>query len=119
MYRPPYSRGYSVAQAMFMNEFPGLLDFPTVRPETVVIMGDFNLHLDAITDSYLKQFLQCLQSFGFKHHDKTPTYTSGHILDLIITRKGDKISEVSDPLTDYFISDHCFTSCYVEQSRPP
>ena len=40
-------------------------------------------------------------------------------MDLIITRKGEKFTEISEPLSDYFISDHCFVSCRVEQRRPP
>ena len=104
---------------MFVNKFSDFLENLSLRSEPIVILGDFNLHVDDKKDCYSKRFLQCLQSFGFKQQVNSPTHTSGHILDLIITRKGDKISDVSVPNSYYFIFDHCFTSCYIQQSRPP
>ena len=119
VYRPPYSEGHPVTQSMFMNEFSDFLENLSLRPEPIVIFGDFNLHVDNKKDCYSKQFLQCLQLFGFKQHVNSPTHTSGHILDLSITRKGNTISDVSVLNSNLFISDHCFTSCYIQQSRPP
>ena len=119
VYRPPYSEKHPVTQTMFITEFSDQLENLSLTPDPIVILGDFNLHLDDKTDYYSTQFLKCLQSFGFKQHVSMPTHTSGHILDLIITRKGDKISDVSRPRASYFISDHCFASCYIQQCRPP
>ncbi|XP_060590708.1 uncharacterized protein LOC132745754 [Ruditapes philippinarum] len=118
IYRPPYSKSHPVTQATFLNEFPELLDRVLLKPEPVVILGDFNLHLDNDDDCYAKRFAECLQSYGLEQHVKTPTHTSGHVLDSIITRKADRLN-VSKPVTDYFISDHSFTTCHIEQSRPP
>ena len=84
----------------------------------MIILGDFNLHLDNDIDCYAKRFAECLQSYGLLQHVQTSTHTSGHVLDLIITRKADKLN-VSKPVTDYFISDHSFTTCKIEQCRPP
>ena len=74
-----------------MTEFPDILENLSLRPHPVVILGNFYLHVVNKKDSYAKQVLQYLQSFGFKQHVNSPTHASGHILDLIITRKGDKI----------------------------
>ena len=84
-----------------------------------MLLGDFNIHIDNKLDCYTKQFHDCLKTFGLVQHVKTSTHTSGHILDLIVTKKEEKHVCVSEPLTDYFISDHCFVSCVIEQLRPP
>ena len=79
--RSPYSERNPVTRAMFMNEFSDLLENLSLRSAPIVILGDFNLHVDDKKDCYSKQFLQCLKSFGFKQHVNSQTHTSGHILD--------------------------------------
>lgn len=118
IYRPPYSEKHPVILAKFITEFTQLLESIVLKTEPVIIMGDFNIHLDNVTDCYSKQFNQCLQSFGLIQHVVNPTHVSGHTLDLIISRKGDK-TDISEPVTDYFISDHSFVTCSIQQVRPP
>lgn len=56
----------------------------------MIILGDFNLHVDNNVDCYSKRFTECLQFNGLIQHVKALRHTSGHALDLIITRKTDK-----------------------------
>jgi exonuclease III len=87
IYRPPYSERHRVTQAMFMNEFTDLLEQLSQRSEPMVLIGDFNLHVDNKSDCYTNKFMQCLHTFGFVQRVKYPTHIKGHIQDLIITRK--------------------------------
>ena len=119
IYRPPYSERHPFTLASFIQEFTEFLERVSLYTTPIVIMGDFNIHMDNASDCYTKQFHHCLKTFDLIQNVTTKTHTGGHILDLIITRKGDKHTKVSEPLSDYYISDHCFVSCFIEQCRPP
>ena len=65
----------------------------------------FNLHVDSSCDVNAEHFGDLLASFDLKQWVTGPTHTSGHTLDLIITRHQCNLIEdvmVHDPL----ISDH-------------
>ena len=46
-----------------------------------------------------------------------PTHTSGHTLDLIITRAGE-LSPLAPPTTDTLVSDHFAVNCYFPIEKP-
>jgi hypothetical protein len=118
IYRPPYSPNHRITQSQFLNEFPSLLDEATAYSDSVLILGDLNIHFDNENDIYANQLTSLLHSYDIKQEVCVPTHISGHILDVIISRGSDRI-EVSNPIADYFISDHCFTSCSVSTPKPP
>lgn len=51
----------------------------------VIIVGDFNIHVDDSTNSTTKEFLSIMDSFNFVQHVAGPTHTAGHTLDLVFT----------------------------------
>ena len=104
---------------MFMTEFTDFLDQVTTRSESLVLLGDFNIQIDKSEDCYTKKFLQCLKSYGLVQHVDAPTHSSGHILDLVITKYEDRQMNIAKPVPDYYISDHCLVSCNIEHFRPP
>ena len=63
----------------------------------------FNIHVDDTNDSNGKRLLRLLQSSQCIQHVRGPTHTGGHILDLIVTRDDEP---VSDMVVGEFISDH-------------
>ena len=119
IYRPPYSSVQPVTLAAFITEFTEFLNNITTGSESQVFLGDFNIHVDKSQDCYANQFQKCLKGSGLVQHVHFPTHTSGHTLDLIITKKDDKHLKIVDPFPDYYISDHCFVTCRIEQMRPP
>lgn len=64
IYRPPYSERHPITQAKLITEFTQSLESIVLKTEPVIKMGDFNIHMDKVTDCYSKQFNQCLQTFG-------------------------------------------------------
>lgn len=60
-------------------------------PEEVLIMGDFNFHIDDLTNFYAREFLNLLDTFNMSQHVNEPTHQSGHTLDLLITRQGSNL----------------------------
>src|ERR1700730_10467952 len=99
VYRPP-----SCSKAAFLSDFALLLEDLATSPSEFVAMGDFNIHLDDPVDTYSTSLKTLLETFDLKQHISSPTHTSGHILDLLITKSTSSIS--SPGLTEFFLSDH-------------
>ena len=97
LYRPPQH------STVFFNELAELFSIITTEFDSLVIAGDFNIHVDNSEDNRAKELSVLLDVFGLQQHVKHPTHNRGHILDLIIT-KGLNISNVI--VTDIALSDH-------------
>ena len=105
IYRPPPSQvnGFTVRQ--FLDEFTKLLEILIVSRGQLLILGDFNFHLDNMHDYCTKQFLDLLSLFNLTQHVSGPTHNLGRTLDLVITRSTEDIlSNIT--IRNSFISDH-------------
>lgn len=63
-----------------------MLEEVVVYPEELLIVGDFNFHMDT-ADRYAEQCGSLLELFNLKEHVTVATHRSGHILDLVLSRK--------------------------------
>lgn len=101
---------------IFFEEFTSLLELLSTYSSNVVIMGDFNLHVDDVTDAAALRFLDLLDAFGFVQHIKGATHSCGHTLDLVITQPTCCPTHINvDPPV---ISDHGLVSCSLILARP-
>ena len=91
VYRPTPSRSNGFTVRQFINEFTTLLEVLTVSQGQLLILGDFNFHVDDLNDCCTKQFLNLLLSFNLVQHVLDPTHELGHCLDLVITRSSDNM----------------------------
>ena len=91
MYMPPYSIAHPVTVAHFVDEFTAYLESTVLIKEPVIIMGDFNLHVDDPSDTEAKKVCDMLDSLGLEQHVKHPTHIQGHTLELVITRCCDSL----------------------------
>ena len=64
----------------------------------------------------LSSFLELLQSFSLTQHVEVATHSSGHTLDLIITRKTDNLIS-SLPGAVCLFSDHMPVFCELDMSK--
>ena len=87
-----------------------------VHNAEVVIVGDFNIHLDELHDNNAKQFQKLLLSYGLQQHVSQPTHKHGHWLDLIIT--WDNAHLVSNISFHPGLSDHCAITCLLSMQKP-
>ena len=99
VYGPP-----SNSKPQFIDDFSTLLEDLVLSQSDLVIMGDFNLQIDSPDDHYVASFLTLLDTFDLKQHISTPTHSSGHILDLLITRNSSTLP--SHEIVEPFLSDH-------------
>ena len=70
--------------------------------EVLLITGDFNFHLDDSLNNDSHKFNELLETFGLLQHVKGPTHTSGHTLDLLISRSTNDIKVCSLRSTSFY-----------------
>ena len=100
IYRPPSS-----SKSDFILEFSSLHEDLATSPSELIITGDFNVHVDQPNCSFSSSFLSLLDVFSLTQHVTFPTHSSGHTLDLLITRScSTTISGIN--FTDPNLSDH-------------
>ena len=111
IYRPPGP--YSI----FMDEFSEFAADVVTHSDNVLLIGDFNIHVNNSSDSLAKAFLSIMDTFGFKQHVQQPTHTGGNTLDLILTR-GVEITDLCVSPYTSALSDHCLLTFQVVVSCP-
>uniref|UniRef100_A0A3P9AYQ0 HD domain-containing protein n=1 Tax=Maylandia zebra TaxID=106582 RepID=A0A3P9AYQ0_9CICH len=77
IYRPPgpYTE--------FLSDFSDFISDLVLSSDKIIIVGDFNIHVDAKNDSLNMAFNLLLDSIGFSQNVKEPTHHFNHTLDLV------------------------------------
>ena len=112
IYRPPCH-----SPTNFINDFSTFLEDNCLAGDPIILMGDFNIHMDVLTDSFAMKFNETLYAFGMKQHISGATHDKGHTLDLVISRSNDDIS-IENPRVGDFISDHRAIHCTLNLTKP-
>ncbi len=118
IYRPPPSTKNRLTVDQFFHEFGTLLEEVTISPGKLLIMGDFNFHIDDINNTHARKFSNMLELFNLHQHVKEGTHNSGHILDLVITRSSDSMVNNIHNFNPQ-ISDHEAIICDLSIAKPP
>ena len=71
---------------VFFTDFSDLLERLAVYSTPLMILGDFNIHMDDVTDTSASKLSDILVNHSLQQHVKSPTHSDGHTLDLFITR---------------------------------
>ena len=83
----------------------------------LIITGDFNFQVDNSSHVDSRKFLSLLDSFGLDQHIQTSTHSSGHILDLLITKAHEMpVSNIT--VEDPLLSDHHSICFNLDVSKP-
>ncbi len=72
--------------------------------KNILILGDFNIHIDQNDCMLTKDFLFLLDCFNLKQLISGPTHNKGHTLDLVIVNDAivSQLSSVDIGLSDHF-----------------
>jgi len=90
IYRPPKE---SIPD--FINTFQDYIASHSSSTGQLLVVGDFNIHMDDVTNPHAINFNNVIFSQNLKQHVHTPTHIHGHTLDLILTREnGDFIHSI-------------------------
>ncbi|MGH0124791.1 UNVERIFIED_CONTAM: hypothetical protein FKN15_074492 [Acipenser sinensis] len=101
IYRPPKNN------SAFIAEFSEFLSLVCTSTDKILLLGDFNIHVDLPSSPLLTIFNTLLDCLGLSQSVNIPTHTRGHTLDLLITRGLDNsnlsVSDISLSLSDHFL----------------
>ena len=100
LYRPS---SCSVTNAFF-DDFNDLLERLPTYSAPLMILGDFNIHIDDVVDLHAGKLLDILANQSLHQHVNSSTYRQGHILDLIITRENQHLQVL--PIDPPMLSAH-------------
>ena len=117
IYRPPYSDEHKVPMSTFFAEFADYVETILLSNEELLILGDFNIHIDVAGDSDANKLSDFFESVGLQQHVEQHTHVQGHTLDLVISRRSDNIIE-DLPRVDRFLSDHSSVLFCLKSIKP-
>ena len=78
----------------------------------LLLIGDFNIHIDEPTEPDTITSLDYLDSFNLTSHVQWPTHRSGHTIDLLISDQDD--TSIKSVTKGYMLSDHTFINSTIE-----
>ena len=88
----------------FFEEFTTVLEGLITRKSQLIILGDFNIHVEDHVDSHSIQFSELLKQFGLHQHVRKPTSVRGGTLALVITSNDVSVQDLlmhSPATSDY------------------
>ena len=117
IYHPPYSNQSKVTNCDFLDEFIDWVVEYIMNDTNVIVLGDFNLHVNDPNDDNAMNFIESTQAIALEQHVNFSTHLSGNTLDLVFTEQfnGLKIQKCTQ---DDFILDHCIVKCNLNVKRP-
>ena len=105
IYRPPYSATNQETVTKFMEEFTVWLASISGSFSNMIVLGDFNIHLNDENDNEAGIFVDTMIALGFNQHVSFPMHTAGNILDLVFTETCNSI-KVKSCTPRSILSDH-------------
>ena len=74
LYRPLPSKQNGLTSTLFFSKFPKLLERLAVSSGKLLLLGDFNIHVDHCSDRSALRFLDLLDSQNFVQHVSGTTH---------------------------------------------
>jgi hypothetical protein len=70
---------------LFLEEFAGCLELLVAIPGRLLVVGDFNIHVDKLGNPFSCKFISLIESFDLVQRVLDPTHIAGQSLDLVLT----------------------------------
>ena len=80
----------------------------------MIVLGDFNIHINDENDNEAGIFVETMIALGFNQHVSFPTHRAGDILDLVFTGTCNSI-KVKSCIVGPILSDHTAVEIVVTQ----
>lgn len=93
VYRPPPSTNNGLTPTILFDEFSTFLEQYITIPGSLLMVSDFNFHVDTCDSEYVTTFLQLLDVFNLNQNTNGSTHKDGHTLDHI-TRSDNDIAQI-------------------------
>ena len=91
IYHQPPSNLTRVTNGEFLDEFTDWAAESVSTSNNVILVGDFNLHINNANDDDACNFMETTQALGLHQNITFPTYVLGNTLDLIFSEANNEI----------------------------
>ena len=108
-----------IERKAFLKEFEEYLEVLSCRKELIILWGDFNIHIQDKNNKLSNDFSELVFSYGFSQIVSSPTHIGGNILDLVLVKQPDAISQLN-VLTDeenICLSDHFLIELEIPEEQ--
>ena len=116
IYHPPYSTKNQGTNTMFLDDLTECLTTSLVRDDNLLLVGDFNMHVNNIEDPDATTLLDTMEALGLNQKVNFPTHKSGNTLDLVFNEVMSKV-QVVQCNEGSVISDHIAVEFFINIKR--
>ena len=109
IHHPPPNGEHNTTNGMFTDYITELLVNKLPQYQNSIIVGDFNIHKEDVTNADAFIFNDTMTALGLEQHISGPKHVKGNTLDLIFTQLINSFDIINTTLHG-FISDHCMVS---------
>ena len=109
IYHPPPNGEHNTTNGMFIIDIRELLANKLPQYQNSFILGDFNIHIEHLTNADAVIFNDTMRALGLEQHISSPTHVKGNTLDLIFTQLSNSFN-ITNIIIHGYISDHCMVS---------
>ena len=117
VYHPPSTSAGQVIDSIIIEQFLDLVEYLASKHKNLIILGDFNLHINDQSATDANIFIDAMSALGFTQIVNKATHKLGNTLDLIF------IEQDEDPANEVnffdFVSDHLWVSCQLKSKKKP
>ena len=110
----PHKEQTQISNANFLDQLTNLLSHVIPKHQDIIIMGDFNIHINDSEDQDAQTLQDTLTAFNLKQHINIPTHNLGHTIDLIITSN----NYMGQLIPGSYISDHRMITLNTNIPKP-
>ena len=110
VYHPLTTYHANGSNAVFIMGFLNFMCDLQLESINIVILGNFNLHVNEKSDTDAQQFIDMVEASGLKQWIDFPTLKHGNTFDLIITELAAGV-QIKNVQCGPYISDHCMITC--------
>ena len=103
LYHPASTNG--ITTTMFLDEIMELLMTLIPKYNNILLLGDFNMHIEDISNADNIIFNDTMEVLGLIQHVKSSTHRQGNTLDLIFSEANGQL-QMSNCQVNSYISDH-------------
>ena len=116
VYRLHPTKKNGLKSSDFFTEFAEFVDSIATSNDHLLILGDFNIHWDVISNPDTRHLSDILLSANLIQHVNERTQIHGHILDLVISRENYDL--VKNVAVSSLISDHYLVNFVLSLQKP-
>ena len=117
IYHPPQSSKDQVPDSIFSDTLTDKLSLLLPETTNLIILGDFNIHVNDVSDDTAITFIDAMESIGLYQHVQSATHIAGNTLDLIFSEPD--TLPVKSCLTGDLLSDHRLVICEINLKKTP